>query len=326
MRFARAIALLAACGTFAAAEPATIRATSSPPEVVHPTPDRALFGANACSPLETIAVDRFEPVVATLASEIEVAVHVDGELIGTETIRLEEMPTAPVRLEILRFQPQVRQQLIAGAVDGAVVEARSPSLIPGIVRLTPVQEPAIASHLSTARIVRSTWRAKSGFERDFRSEPAVRSTEPELTRLLRVSAGSCFSQCEDERLLCEEQRCDFSPCAGCDAWYDDCTDLCSCDGIDPILVDEYTDPTTHVVSGPHGVVCAGNVATGGWNRAYYDVYTVFHRVSTYRVWEDCHGDRTTELVGTQDTSHRTCYSFSGQICSASPGIIPPCVF
>ncbi|HEX2164238.1 MAG TPA: hypothetical protein VHM02_09835 [Thermoanaerobaculia bacterium] len=321
MRFASVIALLAACGTFAAAEPTTIRTASSPPETVHPTRFRAHYGANACSPLDTIAVGRFEPVVATIASEIEVAIHVDAELIGTETIRLAEMPTSPVRLEILRFQPQVRQRLITRALDGAVVDARSPSLMPEIVRLTAVREPAIASDLPTAQIVRSTWQARSGFENYLRPQPSVRPTETELTRLLRASAGSCFSQCHEERLLCEEQRCDFSPCAGCDAQYDDCADLCPCD-TDPVLVRQFATQERIIVSGPHGSVCLKDAFSTG--NVFYDVYTVFTRTRTYRVWEDCHGDQTTELVSTQDSGNHTCYAISDQFCSPAAGPPPVC--
>lgn len=326
MRFAKAVVLIAVCGTFAAAEPATIRAASSPPESVHPTQSfRAHFpGANACSPLGTIVVDRFKPVVTSTANEIEIAIHVDDHLIGTETLQLAEVPTSPVRLEILRFQPWVRQQLITRADDGAVVDARSPSLTPGIVLLTPVQELSTASDSPTAQIVRSTWHASGSFEKVSRSELAVRPIEPELTRLLRASAGSCFSDCEDERLLCEEQRCDFSPCAGCDAWYDDCTDLCSCDGIDPVLVDQYSVQEKIIVSGPHGITCRWNALGPG--NVLYDVYTVFTRTRTYRVWEDCHGVQTTELVSTHDSANHACYAISQQACSPAVGPAPCVLF
>lgn len=310
VRISAVVALIAACGSFAAAEPATIRAISSPPGTVHSTLSHS-SSATVCSPLETIAVDRFVPVVTSLAREIEIAIHVDDELVGTETLQLAQVPTSPVQLEILRFQPRVRQQLITRAADGAVVDARSPSLTPEIVRLNPARELAIVSGLPTAEIVRSTWHARS-------------TARPTTTRLLRASAGSCFLQCEDERLLCEEQHCDFSPCAGCDAWYDDCLDLCSCDGIDPVLVDEYTVESTIAVSGRLAVICAGNIFSLS-NKTYYDVYDFVDRTETYRVWEDCRGDQTTELVSTVDSAVYRCHVYTWQICSNSPGTPPFCV-
>ncbi|HEX6203720.1 MAG TPA: hypothetical protein VF100_12005, partial [Thermoanaerobaculia bacterium] len=277
-----------------------------------------------CNPLETILVDRFKPVVTSMANEIEIAIHVDDELIGTETLQLAEVPTSPVRLEILRFQPRVRQQLITRAGDGAVVDARSSSLTPEIVRLTRVQELSIAPDLPTAQIVRSTWRARSALEKASRSEPALRPIATGLTGLKRASAGSCFSDCEDERLLCEEQRCDFSPCAGCDAWYDDCAARCSCDGLDPVLVDEYTVESTIAVSGRLAVICAGDIFSLS-KKTFYDVYDFVDRTETYRVWQDCHGHQTTELVSTVDSGVYRCHVYSGQLCSNSPGTPPFCV-
>lgn len=256
MRFAKAVVLIAGCGTFAAAEPATIRAASSPPESVPSTQSFQAHssGANACNPLETIVVDRFKPVVTSVATEIEIAIHVDDELIGTETLQLAEVPSSPVRLEILRFEPQVRQQLITRADDGAVVDARSLSLTPQTVRLTPVPELSIASDSPGVRIVRSTWRAGSALKKVSRWEPAARPTTTGLTRLSAASAAFNISR-----------------------------------------------------------------------KTFYDVYDLVDRTETYRVWEDCHGDRTTELVSTVDSAVYRCHIYTGQVCATSPGNPPFCI-
>lgn len=113
----------------------------------------------------------------------------------------------------------------------------------------------------------------------------------------------CLAACADEQRFCEES--------------------CPCE-TDPVLVDEYTDTEVHVVSGPHRTVCAGDLFSN--RSAYWDEYVAFYRFKTYRVWEDCHGYRTTELVSTTDSSNRWCYTYSGQICSPYPSAQPACKF
>lgn len=266
------------------------------------------------------------PRSGTHSRTIDVRVLVDGKLYGSEILSIDPPATGgPARVELLRFYPRERLRLLDLANEGANVEIRSDDLQAGGIPLREVVEGRGDSLIafrfaspSDATVTRSTWRKRT-------SEPS------EQSGLRRIFAEQTFAECMNECQWVEEDcisywNChwDDQQCLGhCEQEEDQCEAACPCDD-DPVLVDEYNDTETHVVSGPHGTVCAGNIFNPN-NKAFYDEYIVFFRVKTYRVWEDCHGNRTTELVSTTDSSNRPCYAYSGQVCASVPGIPPPCV-
>lgn len=330
--------LILAVATLAMLSPPAASAETSAPS------DRALSGvaatdrpfvgnwsveepSAACNPTSQISVDRFFARLGagSHSNAIDVTVLVDGEIYGTETLSILEPATAgEVAVELLRFHPRERLRLLDLAAAGSRVELQSDRLsedrIPlGIAVETRGDSPEDArlDSVTSATITRSTW---SKGKTSLSEQDGLRRIFAELT------FAECMSECQNVESDCiSDWNCHWADtqCLGhCEQEREQCEEDCPCTGVDPILVRQYATQERIIVSGPHGSVCLKDAFSPG--NVFYDVYTVFTRTRTYRVWEDCHGDQTTELVSTQNSGNHTCYVISDQFCSPALGPPPVC--
>lgn len=273
----------------------------------------------ACSPLDSVTVQSLYVTLTSSTQHLIVEVTVDGELRGTERLEFVSSVEVPARVEVLRFHPAERLQLLQLSSEGRRVLFHGTGLAPGGVVIDEARHSAERSPRHDAvTIARSTWR-------EALAHPGT------ANQSRRAMASQTYAQCRGDCVAahwqCENDMC-WYPDPQCLWWCENefnwCESQCPCDGFDPILVDEYTVETTIAVSGRLAVICAGNIFSLS-NKTYYDVYDFVDRTETYRVWEDCHGDRTTELVSTVDSAVYRCHVYTGQICSSSPGTPPFCV-
>lgn len=283
--------------------------------------------ATACNPNTHVAVERFYAKPSIQSGTFDVEVLVDGEVYGIERLTiLQPLEASAERVELLRFYPRQRLRLLDLVAEGALVEIRSEGLGEGALPLSRVigihDDSADASRvdfISESTITRSTWRRGS-------------SDDTDQSDLRHIFAAETFAECMNNCQWVEEDcisywNCHWADqqCLGhCEQEEDDCEDDCPCTGVDPVLVDEYTVVTEVAVSARLAVICAGNIFSP-YNKTYYDRYSFVERTKTYRVWEDCHGDQTTELVSTVDSAPYTCHVYTGQICGQTGGVPPVCV-
>lgn len=282
--------------------------------------------ATTCNLTDKVSVERFfaRPVTGSDSGSINVKVLVDGKGYGTETLSFRQPDSAnAARIEVLRFQPLERLRLLELAAEGALVEIQSDDLEAGTLPLNMLVElrddsPSASLSIPEATITSSTWR-KGKSDRD-------------QNGLRNIFADQTYEECVYECRWVEEDCISYYNCH----WDDDqclwqceqeeieCKNECPCTGVDPILVNQYTVESTIAVSDRLAVICAGNIFSIH-NKTYYDVYDFVDRTETYRVWEDCHGVQTTELISVVDSAVYTCHVYTGQICSSSPGTPPFCV-
>lgn len=283
--------------------------------------------AGTCNPTDNVSVERFfaPPLTGTDSGTVNIEVLVNSKEYGTETLSILQPDTADAaRIEILRFQPRERLRLLELAAEGAFVEIQSDDLDGGALPLNKLVElrvdsPDATSFNSEATITRSTWRKG-------------KSNRSDENGLRNIFADQTYQECVNECQWVEEDCISYYNCH----WSDDqcfwqceqleiqCENDCPCTGVDPILVNQYATPERIIVSGPHGITCRLNALGPG--NVLYDVYTVFTRTRSYRVWEDCHGVQTTELVSTHDSGNHACYAISQQSCSPSVGPAPCVLF
>lgn len=283
--------------------------------------------ATTCNPTDNVSVERFyvRLLTGTDSGSINVEVLVDGKGYGTETLSIRQPGTADAtRIEVLRFQPLERLRLLELAAEGALVEIQSDDFEAGTLPLNMLVElrndsPTVTLSVSEATITRSTW--KKG-----------RSDRSDENELRKIFANQTYEECVYDCRWVEEDCVSYYNCHWsdnqclwqCEQMEIQCENDCPCTGVDPILVNQYTVESTVAVSGRLAVICAGNIFNIH-NKTYYDVYDFVDRTETYRVWEDCHGVQTTELVSVVDSAVYTCHVYTGQLCSSSPGLPPICV-
>lgn len=316
--------LIPALATLALLSPPAVSAeTSAPSDQVRP----GVAVEEVSDPTSLVFVNRFFARLdeGHLSNAIDVTVFVDGEVYGTETLSILQPATGgSVEVELLRFQPRERLHLLDLAAAGSVVQFESDRLSEDRLPLRVAVEiressPDEAQLDSVATITRSTWHKG-------------KSNLPEEDGLRRIFAEQTYSECLSDCQWLEDEciwywNCHWADdqCLGhCAQEREQCEEECPCTGEDPILVRQYATQERIFVSGPHGSVCLKDSFSTG--NVYYDVYTVFTRTRTYRVWEDCHGDQTTELVSTQDSGNHACYAISDQFCSPAAGPPPVCRF
>lgn len=278
-----------------------------------------------CTPSYSSQVENapsFRLQLGSPTPHIEVVFRVDGKVWGTERIEIDPSAgSGSPAIDLLRSQPNDRSRLLHLHDNGRIVTVTS------VVADGQPSEWSLDTLLATgdfieanAPILRSTWR-KGGEGAQARSGGGLRRIVGSQTY------QQCAGDCHMEELDCINEYCyypDPQCLYMCEQQYNWCLLDCPCTGEDPILVNQYATQERIIVSGPHGITCRWNALGPG--NVLYDVYTVFTRTRTYRVWEDCHGVQTTELVSTHDSGNHACYAISQQACSPAVGPAPCVLF